>query len=93
MLRIKGLDQLQRQLQEAQNALQEIDGEIGIVSFEPNDPGSIEAAINTINKLIDERIGNYSSNPFISPIIDGMKRQYRESILEKAAAERLKGGA
>ncbi|WP_376960763.1 hypothetical protein ABNQ39_22610 [Azospirillum sp. A26] len=93
MLKMTGLDQLQRQLQEAQDALQEIGGELGTVRFDPHDPGSIEAAISAVNGMVDERLGAYASNPLIAPMIEGMKQRYREAILEKAAAARLEGNA
>ncbi|HYG87245.1 MAG TPA: hypothetical protein VD978_13390 [Azospirillum sp.] len=93
MFKITGLDKLQRELQEAQDALQEIGSELGTVSFDPHDPGSIEAAISAVNRMVDERLGSYASNPLIAPMAEGMKQQYREAILEKAAAARLEGEA
>lgn len=90
-MKIKGLDQLTKNLDEAQKALAEIDGELGQVSFNPNDPASIEAAIQDIENIIDERLGAYSSNPIIAPLIDAMKDRYREGLLEKAATARLGG--
>ncbi|CAA2137669.1 hypothetical protein [Methylobacterium bullatum] len=91
MLKIGGLDNLQRELTEASKAMEEIDGELGTVSFNPNDPSSIEAAISEINRMIDERLGAYSDNSIIGPMIEEMKEKYREGLMEKAAAARLKG--
>jgi hypothetical protein len=91
-LKITGFDDLTRQLEDAQKALESLDGEIGTVSFNPRDPGSIEAAIKQIESVIDERVGIYASNPIIAPLIEGMKEQYRKGIIERAAAERLKEG-
>ena len=90
-LKISGLDKLNRTLSEAQQALSEIDGELGSVSFDPNDPASIEAAIQDVERMIDDKLGRYASNPIIAPLIDGMKERYREGILDKAAAARLEG--
>jgi hypothetical protein len=89
MIKIEGLDKLSRNLEEAQKAIAEIDGELGSVSFDPHDPASIEVAIQEVERLIDERLGPYASNPIIEPIIGGMKEQYREGILDKAAAARI----
>lgn len=91
MFKIEGLDKLQKEISEASKAMEEMDGELGSVSFNPHDPGSIEAAISEINRMIDEKLGSYSRNSIIGPMIDGMKEQYREGILERAAAARLKG--
>ena len=89
MFEITGLDRLQKQLKEAEEAFAELDGNIGEVSFNPADPASIEAAINDVERMIDERVGRYSDNPIVAPAIEGMKEQYRAAIIEKAAAARL----
>ena len=68
-----------------------IDGELGTVSFNPNDPSSIEAAISEVNRLIDDKLGPYSDNSIIGPMMEEMKEKYREGLLEKAAAARLEG--
>lgn len=89
MLKITGLDKLQKDLKEAQRALSELDGELGSVSFNPHDPGSIEAAIQSVYRMVDERAGQYTSNPLIGPLVEQMKDSYRESILQKATEARL----
>ena len=90
MLKITGLDKLQKNLKDAQRALSELYGELGVVNFDPNDPASIEGAIQSVNRMIDDRLGEYSSNPIVGPLAEQMKEKYRESILEKAAEARLK---
>lgn len=90
MFKITGLDKLQKELDEAQRALGELDGELGSVSFDPNDPSSIEFAIQGVYQMVDERAGKYSSNSFVAPLIDQMKEVYRERILQRAAEARLK---
>ena len=40
MLKITGLNNLQKNLKEAENALSELDGELGVVNFDPSDPAS-----------------------------------------------------
>lgn len=90
MFKIAGLDKLQKNLKDAQRALSELDGELGVVNFDPNDPASIEGAIQSVNRMIDDRLGEYSSNPIVGPLAEKMKEKYRESILEKAAEARLK---
>ena len=87
----KGLEKLQRQLAEASKALENIGGELGSVTFNPHDPGSIEAAMAQIDAMIDEKLGAYSSNPLIGPLSEQMKASYREQLLERAAAARLEG--
>ncbi|KTT66780.1 hypothetical protein NS383_04050 [Pseudomonas oryzihabitans] len=89
MLKITGLDKLQKNLKEAQQALDELDGELGTVSFDPHDPASIEAAIQSASQIIDQRLGQYSSNPVIGPMAEQMKDSYREKILQLASEARL----
>jgi hypothetical protein len=89
MFKITGFDKLQKDLEEAQRALGELDGELGVINFNPHDPSSIEAAIQSVYRMIDERAGQYESNPVVGPLIEQMKPTYRENILSKAAEARL----
>ena len=91
-MKITGLDKFSQQLRDAQKVLEGLDGELGSVTFDPNDPGSIEAAIKRMESTIDERVGSSASNPIIAPLVQGMKDQYRKAILERAATARLKEG-
>jgi hypothetical protein len=88
---IKVFDQFQKQLQKAQEALKQVEGDLGTVRFDPNDPESIEAAMRQIDALIDERLGDYLDNPIIGPLAESMKEKYREAVLEQAQAKRLEG--
>lgn len=89
MIKITGLDELSRDLKQAQEALKLLEGELGSVSLDPKDPSSIENAIQQAHQLIDERLGSYASNPTVCQMIEGAKEQFREFILEKAAEKRL----
>ncbi len=88
-MKITGLDQLTRQLDDAQRAFESLDGELGTVSFDPHDAASIEAAVQKVEAMIDERLGSYASNPIVGPMAEQMKEKYRAAIIEKAAAARL----
>lgn len=89
MLKITGLDKLQKELKEAEQALDELDGELGVVNFDPHDPASIEAAVQSVMQMIDSRIQPYADNPVVGSLADQMKESYRENILQKAAEARL----
>lgn len=91
MIKITGLDQLSDQLDEAQKALSLVEGEIATVNFDPSDPASIEVAIQTVNDVIDEKLGAYADNFIIGPLIQEMRESYREAIIEKASQARLEG--
>lgn len=88
MFKITGLDKLQRELVEAERALSDLDGELAAVRFDPGDPASIEAAIQAVHQMVDQRAGRYASNPIVRPLIGQMKETYRAHIVEKAAAAR-----
>jgi hypothetical protein len=89
MFKIEGLDKLTRDLEAAQKALGELDGELGSVSMDPHDPASIEAAIQEAARLVDERVAPYASNPLVAQLVEGVKEAQREGLLERAAAARL----
>ncbi len=89
MLKITGLDKLQKELKEAEQALNELDGELGVVNFDPHDPASIEAAIQSVNRMIDSRIEPHANNPIVGSLAEQVKETYRENILQKAAEARL----
>lgn len=91
MFKISGLQEMQDQLVQAQQALQVIDGELGTVNFDPHDPASVEGAIRSMEAMIDGKLGEFIDNSFVMDLAEGMKEQYRESILTHAAECRLKG--
>ena len=90
MFKIEGLDKLQRDLKRVQDAISELDGDLGSVSFNPDDPESIDLAISSMEKLIDEKVAVFEDNDIVASLIDEMKGQYRAMILEKAAEARLR---
>lgn len=93
MIKIEGLDKLSRDLDAAQKAIEGLNGELGSVSFDAHDPGSIEVAIHELERMVDARLGSYASNPFVSPLIAALKETHREALLERAAAARLEKDA
>ena len=62
---------------------------MGVVNFDPHDPASIEAAIHSVNRMIDSRIEPHADNSIVGALADQMKESYRENILQKAAEARL----
>jgi len=93
MIKISGLDSLTRQLDEAQQALREIDGDLGSVSFDPNDPASIEGAIQKLDALIDSRLAPWATNALVEQLSNQVKEQFRSTIIERAAEARLEGSS
>lgn len=93
MFEIKGLDKLTRELDQFSKAIGELDGDICEVRFNPDDPASIEQAISQMENAIDERAAAYNGNELVMSMVEGIKEQYREAILEKAAEARLEHDA
>ena len=93
MASMKGLDDLQRTLAETQTALEAVNGELGTLSFNPEDPESVEAAIAESERLVDERLGQYADNAIVGSLIVQMKDSFRAAVIERAAEARLKGEA
>lgn len=91
MFQISGLDQLTKQLEQAQHAIEELDGDLVEVNFDPHDPASIESAIQRVNAMLDAKVLAWADNPLVAQVVEGMKEQYREAIIERAAAARLEG--
>jgi len=91
MFNVSGFDQLQKQLREASEALKNLDGDLCTVNFDPHDPASIEAAIQSVEAVIDERIEKYSNNEMVVNVAKEMKLKYRDEIIERAASARLGG--
>ncbi len=89
MIKVTGLDNLSRKLDELSKFAKDIDGHLGEVKFNPNDPGDIERAIAEMEAMVDERAVSYSRNDAVQNIAAEMKERYRQAILDKAAASRL----
>lgn len=90
-MKMAGLDALARNMRELEKAIAELDGDIAQVNFNPDDPESIERAIQSLNAAIDEKIASYSHNEMVAAIADELKENGRSAILERAAAARLEG--
>lgn len=85
---MKGLNELSRKMKELEKVTAALDGEIGIVSFNPNDPQSIEVAIQKMDQAVDERVGDYSRNDMVEGIVSEVKERYRQAIVERASEAR-----
>jgi hypothetical protein len=83
MLKVTGLDNLQRQLDDAQRAFRALDGELATVRFDPHNSESIQAAIRTMESAIDDKVAPYRDNAMVASIIPQLKEKYRAAILAR----------
>lgn len=83
--KIEGLDKLQRELKDAQRALQSLDGTITTLKFDPEEPASVQAAIRQMETAIDSKTAPYRKNAMVMQIADAMKEEYRKAIRDQKA--------
>lgn len=88
MIRITGLDKLQRELDGASRALKALDGNIAQLRFDPSNPSSVEAAIREMERAVDRKVAPYRGNALVINIAHQMKASYSAQIREKAAEAR-----
>ena len=96
VMAIKGLDAFSKKIKKIEKELEDVasalDGDLATVSFDPNDPQSIELAIQRIEADIDDRVGSSDSSGIVSNIVAQLKDQARQAILDRAENARLGGG-
>ena len=92
MIKITGLNELSKQLSDAEQAIKALEGEI-LFKFDPYDPASIEAAIAESERAVEEKVAAWQNNPFVLEAAVAIKEQYRQAILEKAEVARLEKDA
>ena len=94
MLKNRGFNEFAKTLEEAQAAVASLGEEFRIeFSIDPDDPASIQAAIQKSHDIIDARLHRYIRNEFVANLAEELKRTYREAIVEKANAARLESDA
>ena len=90
---IAGLDKFMQKIKEVERATAALDGEIASISFDPNDPQSIELAIQAMETEIDQRVAEYRNNDMVEEIVVELKESCRQAILDRADSGRAEGGA
>jgi hypothetical protein len=70
-------------------ALNEINGDLGSVSFDAHDPESISLAIRKMENMVDEKVAGFERNDIVNNLTQQLKDKFRQNILESAAAKRL----
>jgi nucleotide-binding universal stress UspA family protein len=86
-MKLEGFDELQRTLQEAQEAITSLDGEITTVNVNPNDPASVEEAIRAMEEAVDTKIAPYAGNPIVAPLAEAAKEHFRERLRQLPESE------
>ena len=84
MFAIQGLDKLQDELADLQQFMNELDGELGVVSFDSEDAKSIDEAVEDMEKMVDNKVLKYSSNATVMNMVNEIKANLRQQIIGKA---------
>lgn len=82
---MSGIEKLQRELKEMQRAVNSLDGEIGKVQFNPDDPESVERAVREIKQAVDQKASRYRSNPMVKVFAEEAKKAFEKRIRETKA--------
>jgi len=78
---MKGFDKLKKTLEDAQRAMQSLDGKFATLSVDPNNP---ELAIAEMERAIDAKLAQYRGNELVDKIAASSKESFRKAILQKA---------
>lgn len=81
--KIEGLDKLQRDLKQAQQAFKSLDGEITRLKFDPGDQSSINAALRQLDSAIDAKVRPYRGNPLVETVAKGLREELRKGFLKR----------
>jgi hypothetical protein len=87
-IRLHRFDELSKQLEELQAAMGELDGKLGSVQFDPGNDAEVQQAIRTAERMVDDRLACFSSNPLVQGIAEQTKQRFREQIVAKAVTAR-----
>jgi hypothetical protein len=80
-LGINGFDELQKTLDDAQRAVESLEGELGTLRVDPDNP---QAAIAEMERIVDAKLAPYRGNAIVEQIAGGSKEQFRNHILQRA---------
>ena len=79
MFSITGLDSCRKHYRKLKQRLGLSTANLAL-TFNPEDPASIEAAIAESERLVDERLGTYAGNTIVGPLIQQMKDAFRTAV-------------
>lgn len=83
---IEGLNQLTRQLEEASRAFKSLGGELEQITLEPGNQASVQAAIQQVEAIIDDKAAPYGGNELVDSMVQQLKKRYRDEIIRRGRA-------
>lgn len=83
---IEGLNQLTRQLEEASRVFKSLGGELEQIALEPGNQASVQAAIQQVEAIIDQKAAPYRGNELVDSMVQQLKKRYRDEIIRRGKA-------
>ncbi|SAL86869.1 hypothetical protein AWB74_07877 [Caballeronia arvi] len=84
--KIERLDRLTRQLEEASRAFKSLGGELEQITLEPGSQTSVQAAIQQVEAIIDQKAAPYRGNELVDSMVQQLKKRYRDEIIRRGRA-------
>ncbi|QIE29534.1 hypothetical protein [Caballeronia sp. SBC2] len=79
-------DELAATLAEAGEGLEALQEEVIEAGFDPDDPASVQAAIDHVDHAIDTKIARFRGNRLVGEATDAIKAECRANILQQVEA-------
>ena len=79
-------DALTRTLAEAGEGLKVLQEEVITAGFDPDEPASVEAAIQHVEATIDAKVARFYGNALVREAADKIKAEGRANILQQVEA-------
>ncbi len=77
-------EELTRQFDGLGTAIKELNGKLCEVRFDPSKPDQVQAAIETMERAVDERLSEFPDNPLVQQFATGTKEKMKAEILKRA---------
>ncbi|OTP77281.1 hypothetical protein PAMC26577_08465 [Caballeronia sordidicola] len=78
-------DEMTRILEEASAGLKALEEEVIRTQFDPDDPASVQAAIDHVEHTIDAKIAPFRGNRLVEEAAEQIKAECRANILQQVA--------
>ena len=88
MFEVSGLERLTSLFGELSDAIKQLNGKLCEVRFDPSKPDQVQAAIQTLERAVDERLSEFPDNPLVQQFAAGTKEKIKAEILKRASEAR-----
>jgi hypothetical protein len=82
---MKGFEHLTSRLKELSDALNQLNGKLCEVRFDPSRPDQVQTAIRTMERAVNERLSEFPDNPLVQQLAAGIKQRFKQEMLNLAS--------